>query len=100
MKSIILKPALVSSLALAILFCAVGVLAQTRKSVHLNKNAFAFAEQLIRDGRVIADGKGSWSEHQPSADEENEFIRLYGFGEYAKWHLGVDSRFAENTKRR
>jgi hypothetical protein len=31
---------------------------------------------------------------------ENEFIRLHGFGEYAKWHLGIDDRYAENTKRR
>ncbi len=41
-----------------------------------------------------------WSERQPSAKEENEFIRLHGFGEYAKWHLGIDDRYAENTKRR
>jgi hypothetical protein len=30
----------------------------------------------------------------------NEFIRLHGFREYAKWHLGIDDRYAENTKRR
>ena len=31
---------------------------------------------------------------------ENEFIRAHGFAEYAKWHLGVDERYAVNTKRR
>jgi hypothetical protein len=31
---------------------------------------------------------------------ENEFIRVHGFAEYAKWHLGVDERYAVNTKRR
>ena len=31
---------------------------------------------------------------------ENEFIRAHGFAEYAKWYLGVDERYAVNTKRR
>ena len=62
--------------------------------------AFEYAKELIKEGQVIADGRGAWGEHQPSAEAENEFIRLHGFGEYAKWHLGIDDRYAENTKRR
>ena len=31
-----------------------------------------------------------WSEHQPSAQEENEYIEEYGFEQYGKWYLGVD----------
>ena len=100
MKSVISKSAFVTFVAVAIFLCAISVLAQTRKSVHLNENAFAFAAQLINEGHVIADGKGAWSKHRPSADQENEFIRLHGFGEYAKWHLGIDERYPENTKRR
>jgi hypothetical protein len=100
MKSAISKPAFVSFAAVAIFLCAISVLAQTRNSVHLNENAFAFAAQLINEGHVIADGKGAWSKHRPSADQENEFIRLHGFGDYAKWHLGIDERYPENTKRR
>ncbi|MCU1298505.1 MAG: hypothetical protein JWO91_2783 [Acidobacteriaceae bacterium] len=46
------------------------------------------------------DGRDAWSEHQPSAEKENEFIRAHGFHEYGKWHLGVDDEFAEDTKRR
>src|SRR5207248_5443133 len=65
-----------------------------------NVNASAFAAQLIKEGHVIADGKGAWSKHRSSADEENEFIRVHGFGEYAKWHLGIDGRYPENTKSR
>jgi hypothetical protein len=98
MKSIIPKSALVSSLAFTILLCAIG--AQTRKSVHLSENALAFAEQLVKEGHVIADHKGAWSEHRPSTNEENEFIRVHGFGGYAKWHLGIDDRYPENTKQR
>jgi hypothetical protein len=101
MKAIILKRARVRSIAVAILLCAIEtVLAQPRSGLALNKNAFAFAAQLIKEKHFIADGKGAWSEHRPSANEENEFIRLHGFGEYAKWHLGIDDRYPENTKSR
>jgi len=79
---------------------ACAVLAQPRNSVELNENAFTFAMELIKEGQVVADGKGAWAKHRPSADEENEFIRLYGFTQYGKWHLGIDRRFPENTKRR
>src|SRR5882762_9561194 len=86
--------------AVILVYTLSDVRAQARGSIKLNENAFAFAAQLIKEGDVIADGKGAWSGHQPSTDEENEFIRLRGFGEYSKWHLGIDPRFAENTKRR
>ena len=56
--------------------------------------------ELIKQGNVIADGKGAWTEHRPSAGEENEFIRVHGLAEYAKWHLGIDRRFPETSKRR
>ena len=68
--------------------------------IKLNGNAVAFASQLIRHGHLVADGKGGWHEDKPSAAVENDFIRLQGFAEYAKWHLGVDERYAVNTKRR
>ena len=101
MKSAISRAAFVSLLAVGVLFCASGgVCAQSSGSIKLNQDAFAFAARLINEGQVIADGKGAWSKHRPSADEEDEFIRLHGFGEYAKWHLGIDERFGANTKRR
>jgi hypothetical protein len=77
-----------------------AVLAQPSNGIKLNQNASAFAARLIEEGHVVADGKGAWSTHRPSADEENEFIRVHGFDEYAKWHLGIDDRYPENTKRR
>ena len=69
-------------------------------AVKLNVAAFEYAKELIKQGHVVADGRGAWSKDQPSAEAENEFIRLHGFSEYAKWHLGIDDRYAENTKRR
>jgi hypothetical protein len=101
MKAVILKHAFARSVVLVVLLCAIdAVFAQPRKSLMLNQTAFAFAAQLIKEGHFVADGKGAWSEHRPSPDEENDFIRLHGFGEYAKWHLGIDGRFSEKTKRR
>jgi len=101
MKAIIVKRTRVRSIAVAILLCAVNnILAQARTGTALNEDAFAFAMQLIKERHFIADGKGAWRGHRPSANEENEFIRLHGFGEYAKWHLCIDDRYPENTKQR
>ena len=101
MKAIIIKRPRVHSLAVAVLLCAINnILAQARTGPALNEEAFAFAMQLIKGRHCVADGKGAWRGHRPSANEENEFIRLHGFGEYAKWHLGIDDRYPENTKQR
>ncbi|PYK53657.1 MAG: hypothetical protein DME48_10915 [Verrucomicrobia bacterium] len=101
MKTIILKRVCVYSVAVAILLSATGTtLAQSRSRLKLNEDAFAFGVQLIKQGHFIADRKGVWDQHRPSTELENEFIRQHGFGEYAKWHLAIDERYAENTKRR
>jgi len=101
MKSAISKPAFVNCFAVGVLLYAIsGVLAESRGSIKLNESALGFAAQLINDGYVVVDRKGAWRGDRPPADQENEFIRVHGFSEYAKWHLGIDTRFAENTKRR
>jgi hypothetical protein len=69
-------------------------------SVKLNERGFEHAKGLIKQGHVVSDGRDAWSEHQPSAQDENEFIRLYGIGEYAKWHLGIDDEEEEEKKGR
>jgi len=69
-------------------------------SVRLNPIALAYAKQLVADGRVVIDRKGAWAKDRPSTELDNEFIRVHGFSEYAKWHLGIDDRYRENTKRR
>jgi hypothetical protein len=79
-----------------------GQLPATEKihAVRLNQDAFDYARELVKQGHVIADDRGAWSQHQLSAEQENEFIRLHGFGEYAKWHLGIDDAHGEKTKAR
>jgi|ERR1700716_893586 hypothetical protein len=68
--------------------------------VQLNERAFDHAKKLIQEGHFVADERDAWSEHQPSAQQENAFIAEHGFPEYAKWHLGVDSDEDENRKGR
>jgi hypothetical protein len=101
MQAVTRSNAFVHSIAIAIfIFSSGNVAAQSRRNIQLNEDALAFGTELIKEGRVIADHKGAWTRHRSSADEENEFIRLHGFAAYAKWHLGIDNRFPERTKRR
>jgi hypothetical protein len=69
-------------------------------AIRLNQIAFESCKELVRRGRLIIDKKGAWGRHQPSLEEENEFIRLHGFEEYAKWHLGIDEGRPDATKAR
>jgi hypothetical protein len=68
--------------------------------VSLNQSAFKHAQSLVRREKFVADERDAWSEHQPSTRDENEFIRAHGFGEFAKWHLGIDTAHDEETKQR
>ena len=55
MNSILRKLAFVSAIAVGVLLCAIsGVFAQSRGSIKLNEDAFAFAARLINDGHVMS----------------------------------------------
>jgi hypothetical protein len=69
-------------------------------AVKLNRRAFDHAKKLIHEAKFVFDERDAWSEHRPSAQKENEFIRLYGFDEYAKWYLGINEEQGEHTKGR
>jgi hypothetical protein len=69
-------------------------------SVKLHRAGFDHAKKLVNDGKVVLDERDDWSEHQPSAQEENEFIRRHGIREYGQWHLGVDEEQDEDNKGR
>ena len=69
-------------------------------AVRLNKTAYPYAKELVSEGKVVADDRDVWSEHQPSAEDENRFIAERGFAGYAKWQLGVDDEKDEETKGR
>jgi len=69
-------------------------------TVKLNKTAFDHAKKLISEGKYVLDQKDDWSEHQPSTQKENEFIRKHDYADYAKWHLGIDDAEDEDNKSR
>jgi len=80
-----------------------GRLTQNRRrtmAVKLNRKAYDHAKSLIEADKVVVDERDDWSEHQPSAEEENRFIEQHGFTEYANWHLGIDDEKDEDTKAR
>ena len=66
----------------------------------LSEHSFEFAQDQVKNGKVVHDELDDWSEHQPSAQQENEFIEAHGWDEYANWHLGIDDEASERTKGR
>src|SRR5260370_36047929 len=44
-------------------------------AVRLSGRSFEFAKKLIDERCVVLDVRDDWSEHQPSAQQENEFIQ-------------------------
>jgi hypothetical protein len=67
-------------------------------AVTLNSRAFDHAKKLIEEGRFVLDERDAWSEHRPSAEQENAFLRLHGFAEYGKWYRGINDEKPEETK--
>jgi hypothetical protein len=68
--------------------------------VTLNETAFDHAKDLIATGKAVLDERDAWSEHQPSAQMENEFIREHGWREYGRWYLGINEQASAETKER
>ena len=69
-------------------------------SVKLNITGFEYAKELVAEGKVARDERDACSEDQPTTAVVNEFIRLNGFREYAKWHLAIDDDQGPDTKKR
>jgi hypothetical protein len=67
-------------------------------AVKLRKASYDHAKKLVESGKAVIDERDEWSEHQPSAQQENEFIEAHGWREYANWHLAVDDDEREETK--
>ena len=70
--------------------------ADRNMAVKLNNPAYDHAQELIAEGRFVFDERDAWSEHRPSAQQENDFIERHGFAEYGKWYLGVNEEGRAN----
>ena len=69
-------------------------------AVKLNRSGFDHAKELIVSGRFVFDERDAWSEHQPSTQQENDFIDRHGIEEFGKWHLGINDEKDPHTKGR
>jgi hypothetical protein len=67
-------------------------------AIHLNQEAVEHAQNLIK-GRQY-ERESDWSQAQPSAEVENNFIDENGWEAFAKWHLAYDTEASEETKSR
>jgi hypothetical protein len=67
-------------------------------AVMLRRAAFDPAKRLDRDGRVVLDERDDWSDHQPSAADENRVIAERGWNEFGAWFLGRDDQERRETK--
>jgi hypothetical protein len=67
-------------------------------SYAVNERAVARARQLIDARQYVLDSQ--WGDVQPGAEDENAFLALHSWDEYAEWHLGLTDGATENTKAR
>ena len=64
----------------------------------LNPKAVAHARKLIESRQYVLNSE--WDEAQPSADDENAFLKRNPWDEYAAWHLGLTVGASDETKAR
>jgi hypothetical protein len=64
----------------------------------VNEAALARAEELIEARQYVV--RSEWSEVQPDASAENDFLDRNGWDAYALWHLGLTERAQDETKAR
>lgn len=69
-------------------------------AVKLSQAHLTTPKQLVNEEKMVYDERVAWSEHGPSAQQENDFIRLHGWDTYAKWYLSVDDEQHDYTKGR
>ena len=67
-------------------------------SYKLNRRAIAHARRLIDSRQYVLNS--DWGESQPTADDENRFLRAHSWGEYAEWHMGLTDGATDETKAR
>jgi hypothetical protein len=64
----------------------------------VNEQAVAHARRLIEARRYVV--RSRWQEAQPSAKDQNAFLKSHTWDEYGEWHLGLKIGATEETKNR
>jgi hypothetical protein len=64
----------------------------------LNDAAVTHAAALIEQRQYVLES--DWGDVQPSADDQNAFLKNHSWEEYAAWHLGLTQGANDETKAR
>ena len=67
-------------------------------SYKVNPRAVAHAKRLIEAKQYVLNS--DWGEVQPSADDENAFLKTHSWDEYGAWFLGLTDGATKDTKGR
>jgi hypothetical protein len=67
-------------------------------SYAVNPAAVEHARRLIDARQYVLNS--DWGEVQPSADDENAYLRTHSWEQYAAWHLGLTEGANDETKAR
>jgi hypothetical protein len=67
-------------------------------SYAVNPAAVEHARRLIDARQYVLDS--DWGDVQPSADDENAYLRTHSWEQYAAWHLGLTEGANDETKAR
>jgi hypothetical protein len=64
----------------------------------VNNAAVAHCRKLINAHQYVI--SSDWGDVQPSAEEQNEYLETHSWNDYSRWHLGLTSEAADETKGR
>ena len=64
----------------------------------VNPAGVEHARQLIDKRRIVLSSR--WGDVQPSAEDENAYLKRHSFAEYGAWHLALTEGPGDETKAR
>jgi hypothetical protein len=67
-------------------------------SYSVNKAAVTHARKLIDAHQYVVES--DWGEAQPSAADQNAFLKSHSWDEYSQWHLALTDDANDQTKAR
>ena len=67
-------------------------------SYSVNRAALEHARELIERRQYVL--RSDWGARQPSAADQNRFLKTHSWDEYAAWHLGLTEGAKDGTKAR
>ncbi|HVQ88860.1 MAG TPA: hypothetical protein VMT88_11845 [Actinomycetes bacterium] len=64
----------------------------------VNRAGVTNAKALIASRRYVV--RSRWSDVQPSANGENDYLETHSWSEYGSWHLAINDKAGEESKGR